>query len=209
MEQIILARHAVSAELWELLAKIMSDSVFADFFLVGGTALSLQLGHRQSDDIDLFCTGNFDAALVEKHLVMHFDVQRSYCELNTVSVFSGEVKIDILAHSYPLLGEIECIEGIRIASLKDIAAMKLNAISGRGLKKDFWDIAALLNIFTLQEMIGFFEMKYTHSDTWHLLRSLSYFADAESDETPLINLGQTDWNQVKLAVLKAVSKVVV
>jgi len=209
MEQIILAKHAVSQELWDLLVAIMSDSVFADFFLVGGTALSLKLGHRQSDDIDLFCTGNFDATLVEKHLLKHFEIKRSYCELNRVSVFSGEVKIDILAHTCPLLGEIECIEGIRFASLKDIAAMKLNAISGRGLKKDFWDIATLLNIFTLQEMIGFFETKYAQSDTWHLLRSLSYFADAERDETPLINLGQTTWNQVKIAVLKAISKVVV
>ena len=101
-----------------------------------------------------------------------------------------------MAHRYPDCAAPERIDGIRLASLPDIAAMKLNAIANRGGKKDFWDYAELLSHFTRDEMLQFYATKYTRDNLWYVEKSLSYLDDAESDPTPLDLRGRT-WEQIK------------
>ena len=203
MEQVVLHRGAVSASLWDVLSKLMAEPRLSKFILVGGTALALQLGHRSSEDIDLFCQNNFNEQTLAIWLENNYPVERIYTESNTISAYISGVKTDLMTHAYPLIDEISCMEGIRFASLKDIAAMKLNAISGRGLRKDFWDLAALMDIFSLQEMLSYFRLKYPRGDQWHTLRSLSYFEDADNDPTPIVNLGGTTWESVKAKISQA------
>lgn len=109
------------------------------------------------------------------------------------------------SHTGPNLKLIEETEGIRLVSLEDIAAMKLSAIARRGVKKDFWDIAELLDVFSLDGMLEFYRAKYSSRDIFHLLRSLIYFTDAEPQKDP-DPLKKVTWDQVKSKVEKAVKK---
>lgn len=104
-----------------------------------------------------------------------------------------------MAHQYPLVGEVRTIEGIRMLSVQDIAAMKLNAIANRGSKKDFWDYALLLEHFDRETLLSFFAKKYPKSSRWNVEKSLSYFDDAESEPDPIDRRGQT-WDQVKASI---------
>lgn len=205
MEKIIFRTGAVSNDLWVLLKSLMIEPALSSFYLVGGTALALLLGHRSSEDIDLFCTEHFDSNQLAEILKSLYSIERMYLETNTISAYISGIKTDLMTHSYTLLDKINETEGIRLASLTDIAAMKLNAVSGRGLKKDFWDVAALLDIFSLPQMIGFFREKYPLADDWHLIRSLCYFGDADNDVTPIKDLQNGNWDMVKLKIIEATS----
>ncbi|MDU9048592.1 MAG: nucleotidyl transferase AbiEii/AbiGii toxin family protein [Candidatus Electrothrix sp. Rat3] len=107
-----------------------------------------------------------------------------------------EVKVDLIRHHYPLLMPVQCIDDIRIFSVQDIAAMKLNAIANRGCKKDFFDIHSLLKLFSLTELLSFFEEKYAQINSFTVMKSLTYFADAEADPEPM-SLVDTSWHEVK------------
>lgn len=108
----------------------------------------------------------------------------------------GGIKVDLIAHRYPLLAGIDAIEGIWMLSLEDVAAMKLNAIANRGSKKDFWDFAELLNHFSRDEMLDFYAKKYPGDSLWNIGRSLSYFDDAEGQPDPR-DLRGRNWDEVK------------
>ncbi|MBP7194249.1 MAG: nucleotidyl transferase AbiEii/AbiGii toxin family protein [Candidatus Cloacimonetes bacterium] len=196
-------REAISDQLWNLILKMMSYDPLKDFYLAGGTALALKLGHRESIDIDLFAGVDFNPAGIAMKLVREFSLERVHHEPETVRAIISGTKVDLIRHDYQSVGPVETIEGIRIASLPDLAAMKLNAISGRGLKKDFWDIAALLRSYSLDQMISFFMQKYKVVDNWHLIKALEYFGDAERDDSEIRGFGNMDWNEVKRAVVLA------
>jgi predicted nucleotidyltransferase component of viral defense system len=168
-----------------------------DFVLVGGTNLSLRLGHRLSIDLDLFTPNDFDTEWMFNFLLSHFPdaifVSRSE---HMLFMYINNVKIDMVRLPYPYVQPIEYQEGIRLASLPDIAAMKLSAVSRRGVKKDFWDIAEMLHYYTVAEMIGFYKLKYSSHDIFHLIRSLVYFEDAELQKDPA-PLKKVTWKQVK------------
>ncbi|MDD2229053.1 MAG: nucleotidyl transferase AbiEii/AbiGii toxin family protein [Candidatus Cloacimonetes bacterium] len=206
MEPLKIHRQALSGPLWDLLASLMQEPLLASFVLVGGTALALHLGHRQSEDIDMFSQSDFNATLLAEKLSTKYPVDRIYHEEGTVSGFINHIKTDLLLHPYPIIEDMKVAEGIRLASLKDIAAMKLNAISGRGMKKDFWDIAILLDFFSLSEMIGFFQNKYNTADSWHLLKALSYLQEADKDLTPINSFTDVSWDKVKQRISFAVNK---
>jgi hypothetical protein len=178
------------------------------FSLVGGTNLALRLGHRLSIDLDLFTNEPFEPEFVYRVLESKFEgtVMASQSD-QMLFLFIGDLKIDIVQLPYPWLQPYEEEEGIRLASLPDIAAMKLSAVARRGVKKDFWDIAALLDHYSLEDMIEFYKEKYTSRDIFHLLRSLVYFTDAETqkDPEPII---KTTWAKVKNKVSVAVRQYV-
>jgi len=184
----------------------MSFPELSQFGLVGGTNLSLRLGHRISIDLDLFTNEPFNSELTYTHLEARFSniVQASQSEA-MLFMYINEIKIDMVLLPYPYLNPIEMIEDIRFVSLQDIAAMKLSAIARRGVKKDFWDVAELLDVFSLDEMIGFYRAKYSSRDIFHLLRSLVYFNDAELQKDP-DPLKKVTWSQVKSKVQKAVKE---
>jgi hypothetical protein len=184
-----------------LLNNLMSEPLLASFRLVGGTALALQLGHRISIDIDLFVDSAFAVDPVVEMLSRRYAIQSLEVAVNTIRGEVNGVKLDIMSHRYPMIDSAIVLDGIRLASLKDIAAMKLNAIANRGSKKDFWDYAELLNHFSRDEMLDLFAKKYTNENVWYVEKSLSYFEDAEEDPDPRDLKGRT-WEDVKHVILK-------
>ncbi len=202
----MLHRNAVRKELWDLLEKLMRADALSSFFLVGGTALALRLGHRESDDLDLFTIDEFNEEQISDYIARELHAERVYHEPDTVRAFIDGVKVDILRHDYPLLAPVTVEEGIRMASQQDLAAMKLNAVSGRGLKKDFWDVAALLKDHSMGHLLDCYRDKYGSGDIWHLMRALNWFEDAEADETRIRSIWHVEWLEVRSTVSKAVNK---
>lgn len=194
-----LIKKAVSDDVLALLHRIMLDPAFDDFYLVGGTALALQIGHRISIDIDLFTGKIFDTDQISGRFCNVYEGKEIEVEQNTVRAIIDNIKIDLMTHKYPLIEPLEKKNTIRMANLKDIAAMKINAIASRGSKKDFWDFAALLDFFTAEDMLLFFHAKYSNANVWHAEKSLSYFDDAELEPDPNDITGKT-WEEIKLRI---------
>ena len=157
----MLYHKSVNNELLELLNHLMREERLKHFVLVGGTALALQVGHRISIDIDLFGHSDFDQSTLLDALNKYGTVQLLKKSENILILSLNGIKVDLVNYKYPWIGNLEIVENIRFASLSDIAAMKLNAIAGRGSVKDFIDIFALLNIFSLREMLNFYNEKYS------------------------------------------------
>lgn len=188
------------------MTRLMAMPELEQFALVGGTNLALRFGHRLSIDLDLFTNQPFETESIYRVLESTFEgtVMASQSE-QMLFVYIHDLKLDMVLLPYPWLQPFEEIEGIRLATLPDIAAMKLSAIARRGVKKDFWDIAELLDTFSLEQMISFYKAKYSSRDIFHLLRSLVYFTDAETQKDP-DPLKKVNWKQVKTKVEKAVEK---
>lgn len=188
--------EAVYPSTLDLLKKIMAIPELSDFYLAGGTALALQIGHRVSVDLDLFGKTDIDfGEVLELLSPISSPVMMSQSKSVLVLNISG-VKVDFVKYKYELLSPIKIHDKIRLCSIPDIAAMKLAAIAGRGKKRDFYDIFFLLQQFNLKKLIEFYNQKYPDGSEFIVVKSLSYFEDAEGDEEPelLIN---TDWNSIK------------
>ncbi len=197
----------------ELLKKLMQYESLKKTFLVGGTALTLQLGHRISVDIDLFSEIDFatNDILTElrKDLELQVIMQKEKNALilnarlkNTNNEF---VKIDVVKYAYPLLKELKHEAGIRLLSVEDIIPMKLSAIANRGAKKDFFDIYELMKTFSLSDMFKLFSKKYPDIAHFHILKSLTYFEDADIEFDPIM-LNKTDWETVKQTIENNVNR---
>ncbi|NJL74980.1 MAG: nucleotidyl transferase AbiEii/AbiGii toxin family protein [Saprospiraceae bacterium] len=118
-------------------------------------------------------------------------------------LYIQEIKIDMVLIPYPYIKPLDSFDGIRLVAIEDIAAMKLSAIARRGVKKDFWDIAELLDYHNIGEMIAWYKQKYSSRDIFHLLRALVYFTDAESQKDPQ-PLKAITWKEVKAKIERAV-----
>ncbi len=187
---------ALSPKALELLRELQHLSVLNDFYLVGGTALALKYGHRLSIDLDFFTAKEFDTRKVIDSLSGKFSMTVLSQATNSLTLDIASVKTDFIRHNYPLLNQVVEEEGIKMASVEDIAAMKLNSLMNRGSKKDFFDIYELLNHFTLEQLLGFHSRKYDFSSQLILLKSLVYFDDAENEPDPVLNK-PVNWLQVK------------
>jgi predicted nucleotidyltransferase component of viral defense system len=198
--------ETINATTLELLKKLQSNKVFENLLLVGGTSLALQIGHRVSIDIDLF--GKIDINTIELNkLLSSYGEMVKIQQTNNIHIFTlNGVKTDIVNYSYPWIRQHVSSEGLKLASKEDIAAMKLSAITGRGTKKDFVDLYFLLKHFTLSEMLSFYEEKYADGSVFMVLRSLSYFDDAEEDPMPRM-LHKTDWGNVKTKIMGEIKKI--
>jgi predicted nucleotidyltransferase component of viral defense system len=186
----------------------MNLSELNQFALVGGTALALYKGHRLSIDLDLFTQTPFDAELLYAEmcsLLALRNVHRIGITRNTLNLSLDGIKTDLLRFDYPLLEPIQTIDGIRLFSLPDIAAMKLSAIAGRGAKKDFYDLDCLLCEYTLRELFTWFEAKFG-GDLFHLRKSIVYFDDADAEPDPVF-LHDVSWNEVKSRIRAAAAKI--
>ena len=192
----------------ELLRRLMQQPMLESFGLAGGTNLALHYGHRLSVDLDLFTNQSFSEQELFDELVAAFPtISKTDEAKNTLSLFIEGIKVDLLAHRYPLVSPFTEKSGIRFWSIEDVIAMKLGAVSGRGAKKDFWDLAELLTHFPLVQMLQFFTTKYANSDPGYVVRSLTYFDDAELQIDP-ITLNGITWIEVKQRVLQAVRELV-
>lgn len=164
----------------DLIRKLMSDSKLQEFNLVGGTALALQIGHRISIDIDLFSTTAFNAAELARHLKTAYNAVGPQTLTNAVFCFINDIKVDLLSHQYPLVADIDVTDGIRMVSLKDIGAMKLNAIYNNGTRlKDFVDMYFLLDKFSLDELLQACQKKYLNIDSRMAKQALIHHHDID------------------------------
>ena len=194
---------AIPQSVTALLSHLAALPAMADFTLGGGTSLALRFGHRLSVDLDFFTSREFAPdELFERLGLDHATVIGR--ATNSLMVDAAGVKLDLLRHAYRVLEPAERIDGIALVALPDLAAMKLNAIANRGSKKDFFDLAELLNHFSIQQMIGWFTDKYPATDPFTVIRSLAWFEDAEAEPEPLTLTGIT-WSQVQATVRDAVA----
>ena len=188
--------QAISPVLLGVLNKIMASEIFANFRLVGGTALALQEGHRDSVDIDMFGTEEMDEIRISSELQTMGNTTNLSKSKTILTFVVDNVKVDIVKYPYPWLNPEIVEENIRMASKEDIAAMKINAITGRGSKKDFIDLHLLLKHFSLSEIMEFYEKKYNYASVFLALKSLHYFDDADIQKDPKIHSKLT-WNKIK------------
>lgn len=186
---------AIPTAVSDLLLRLAPHVALRDFALGGGTSLALRFGHRRSVDLDFFTLTDFQPEDLFSELALHPATITARAS-HSLSIDVGGVKLDLLRHAYPLLRPVERHDEVTLISLPDIAAMKLNAIANRGSKKDFFDLAVLLDHFPLPEMIGYFTGKYASADPFTVIRSLAWFEDAESEPDPVALDGRT-WAGVK------------
>jgi hypothetical protein len=197
--------ETVEPAILELIRKLQQTSAFKDFLLVGETALSLQIGHRKSVDIDLFSQQSFEAETCASLLEENYNLQLLYLQNNTLKGIIGEIFIDIIAHNYPRISDVIIFDGIRMASLQDIAAMKVNAISGNGTRvKDFVDIYFLLKSMSFQSIIESFSKKYGARNEFHAIKSLTYFEEVDLKTWPeMILEPDLRFQEIKNSIIKA------
>ncbi|WP_277466718.1 nucleotidyl transferase AbiEii/AbiGii toxin family protein [Parabacteroides sp. PF5-6] len=215
MEETGLQYKTVTLLLKKVLQQLMNEPLFIPFRLVGGTNLSLRYGHRLSVDIDLFTDSAYrslDFASFENYLRSQFPyydckdkgsivgMGRSYYIGNSKDDY---VKVDLM-YTDPFIGEVEILDGIRMASVDDIVAMKMNVVSRGGRKKDFWDLHYLLGIYSLSEMIDLHEKRHEweHNAT-ELLRNFIDFSVADEMPDPICLL-EKDWDDIKLDLIEIV-----
>lgn len=197
----MLYTQTVEPRAFSILKQLMEIPSLKDFSLVGGTALSLLYGHRTSIDLDLFSNRPFENEKIIKALEISFPSSSLVVRTTTPSFgvfcFIDDVKIDMVRHPHPLVGAIKTIDGIRMFSTEDIIAMKVQAVLGRGRKKDFWDIAELLHHYPIENFINFHKEKYVGQNLLITVpQAITYFADAEGDEDPL-SLKKQTWEDIK------------
>ncbi len=202
MEQSILT----SAQL-TLLDQIGLSGVAEGFYLAGGTALSLYLAHRASDDFDFFFTEAFDVEKLHRKISSHFENTLTLGDPGTLILEISGIKVTFFHYPYsPLKPAVKLRSNVAFASLEDIAAMKLSTIALRGARRDFVDLYVLCNEkFSLPEVLDFYDKRFgvSKADRYHLLRSLVYFEDAERDPMPKMSRKIT-WDESKAFFVKEV-----
>jgi len=191
-----------------LLKKLMNVSSLQEFSLVGGTALALRFGHRSSIDLDLFCHEKFDHAKIQKELISEFGSDFVFeSGHKNIGIFCNirKIKVDIVYYPHQLIGDFVIEDKIRMYSSADIGAMKIQAILGRGKKKDFWDLFELLQNYNLQQLIDWHKQKYpSQMLAISIPNAITYFTEADESETPVSFKGQT-WDEIKKGISKVVS----
>ena len=197
--------NTVTPKTYGLLKTLMQIDDLCDFALVGGTNLSLKLGHRISIDLDIFTNKPFDKEEVERCIIRQLPRAIKLDQRKQSIWFStDEIKVDIILHEYKYIEPVETIDDIRFVSIADIIPMQLEAMATRGVKKDFWGIAELLNHYSLAQMLAFYQRKYPQSDIGHIVLSMTYFEDAEKQKENPEDLRSITWKEVKNKVKKAV-----
>lgn len=181
-----------------VLEKIAKTDLAKNFYLAGGTALAVHLGHRKSIDLDWFSKKGFSNSEIKKILSELGIFSLTGEEDGTVHGTLDGVKISFLRYNYELSFPLVEFENILLADERDISAMKIDAISSRGNKKDFVDLFFLLKKYSLEELIDLFEKKYKtiKYNKLHILKSLAYFPDAEDDPMPIM-LENVKWEDMK------------
>ena len=180
----MLHEGCVSKGLLNLIRNLEKEPVFNDFFLVGGTALTLQIGHRISDDIDLFSQSKLRVPEIAGYLKQNYS--RKYQLLNSQNmiyqVMIEGIKVDFVHHPFELVEPAYHEDQITYLGKKDIAAMKLHAIETSGNRaKDFVDIFFLLKEMPLGEMFDHYQKKYSTKNIFNAKRSLSFFDDVPEE----------------------------
>lgn len=205
--------NTVTSLLKSSLDTLMNAEVLSPFRLVGGTSLSLQIGHRMSDDIDLFTDAPYnsiDFNAIDNYLKQTFpyvDTSNTGLIAMGISYYIGNsdknaVKLD-LYYTDPFIRPALITENIRMATVEEIIAMKINIILRTGRKKDFWDLHELLGTYSIAQMITLHEERYPYEhDTELILKNFTDFERADNDFEPICLRGKY-WEIIKLEVIEA------
>ena len=201
--------EVLSKKARECLAVLGKVNLVKNAYLAGGTALALQIRHRISVDFDFFTPKKFNEEIfIRKLLTLPFSFELERSAEGTILGHLSKTRFSLFFYDYPLLEKPRKFLGVNIAGIKDITAMKLAAISHRGAKRDFIDLYFILakeRFFTLEESLTFYERKFKllSANKLHILKSLVYFADAESDVMPKM-IQEVDWREIKVFFEKQV-----
>jgi hypothetical protein len=208
-----LKRAGISDFLWETLCKFQNEKIFESYNLVGGTALSLQIEHRISTDIDLFTENNLN-----RDEILHFarKIDKNVEVINNSGAIfqilypEKQLKIDFVNYEFPLLEPlVENNEGIRLVGKNDISAMKMSAAGTRGYEaRDFVDLYYLLKEIPIENIVDNFKKKYNTDNIQHYLRSMNYFNDVNEESWKSIKMihDQLSVNNVKETLNSEVNK---
>ena len=187
------------------LAILGKSKVCKDAYLAGGTALALHLGHRISVDLDFFNPEVFDSHKIINKLKSLGKYESQQQTKDTINGVFNEVKFSYFIYPYKLIFPTIDFEGIKLASIQDIAAMKLVAVTDRGTKKDFIDLYFLAHTYSFEKMFEFYEKKYRlfNQNRLTILKSLTYFFEADESEMPKM-IEKIGWDEVKNYFIKTV-----
>lgn len=187
--------------------QINAPEFLKDFYLSGGTGLNLQIGHRESEDLDFFSQTNFNPEKLQQKLIKLGDLTDTELAQGTLNTFLNGVKLQFLEYPYKLLKPLLNWQGIQLSSVEDIACTKLQTVSMRGSKKDFIDLYFLLKRYSLTELLRMVEEKYQGFDynQSFIVKSLIYFEDANQQPMPRM-LKPVDWSEVKARMIEVVKE---
>jgi hypothetical protein len=183
----------------DALAVLGQSGLFEDTYLASGTALALHLGHRRSRDLDFYTREPLQAEIVAKQLEQagRFTISLLKHPHTTLDTFN-DVKMSLFFYDYPLIGTFTYFHEMAIASIEDIGAMKLAAISGRATKRHYVDLYVICQMYTLETLFNWYDEKYGKlaNNIYILIRAIGYFDDAESDPMPDM-LTHLKWDNIK------------
>jgi predicted nucleotidyltransferase component of viral defense system len=200
----MLYRKTVAPETFRLLETISSIADLSEFSLTGGTALALQMGHRISVDLDFFGNKEFSPDEIVDLLQDLKPLTMISQRKNILILNVQNVKVDFVNYRYPLIADLIREGSIRLHAPEDIAAMMLAAIAGRGRKRDFYDIHFLFSLFTLRQMMDYYNRKFEDGSEMMVARSLTFFEDADLDEMPNLVGELVPWPNVRHRILQEV-----
>lgn len=201
----MLHKRAVDPELLSILIKLQAHPALSNFALAGDSALALKYGHRISVDLDLFGKGDTNEIFLALDELFGGEIQYEDVPGQwAVFCYIKGIKVDIIPYDRPLVYPLESIEGIRLFSSQDILAMKINAILGRGSKKDFWDLYELMQHYKLEEITTFYQQKFPKQRLLiSIPQAITYFDDADLSPAP-ISLKDQDWESIKIFIQEKV-----
>jgi hypothetical protein len=198
--------ESVSPDLLSLLKKLQAFPELSGFRLVGGTSLSLQIGHRVSVDLDLFTDRAFDTTMLQNALSSQFpSFEVRWANQNGFTSVIEDIKVYFFDWHVAFVKPAIEIDGLLLADLEEIAVMKLEAVTTRKERKDFIDIAFLLKRYDLRHLLSIHKLKYPFISGQFVLESLMAVDYADSSEQPKMII-ETDWRQVKIEITDAVKQ---
>lgn len=187
----------VIPEAAERVLEILSQAGIQRFYLAGGTALALRLGHRLSNDLDFFTAEPFEEERLLSDLAQAETLSLLSMGRETLHLSIMGIRVSFIGYLYPVLFPLSSYLGINVADPRDIACMKISAIGGRGTRRDFVDLYFLGRQYGLPHLFELFGKKYARIDfnLVHALKSLTYFKDAEDQPMPNM-LVPVSWDEI-------------
>jgi hypothetical protein len=189
----------LSTEAWAVVRMLDRKGLLEDWIMAGGTALALQIGHRVSLDLDFFRHGEIDVASLRESLANAGRLEVQSMSEGTLHATLNSVRLSFRRSEVPFLFETVSYRGLQLADVRDIAAMKVIAVAGRGSKKDFVDLYAYFETgASFGDLMAVVQQRYrnTEFNAMHLLRSLVYFDDAEAEPMPRM-LAKVEWRRIR------------